>query len=159
MKKLILLRHAKAINAGNYNDIERCLVKEGRSDIKTNGIFYKGLGINPDLVICSTAVRTKETLDIFLEFSGIHSRIVYEEIIYENEVKKIINYISGINDIVSNLMIIGHNPTLENLVPFFTNRVIPGDFKTSGIAIINFDIKSWKEISVKKGVLELYKNP
>jgi phosphohistidine phosphatase len=160
MKKLILLRHAKTEKDNEMKDIDRHIIEEGKASLKKTGIFFKNLAIIPELIICSVAKRAKETLEIFLETTGINTKIKFEKLIYENDEKTIIELIRGTDNKINNLMLIGHNPSFENIVSIISEDNLPEEgFKTSGIVIINFNSESWKDIAKNKGILQLYMAP
>ena len=64
MKKLLIMRHAKSCwKDSDLSDHERPLKKRGKNDAKKMGKLLKSKKIIPDVIICSTAERAKETAD------------------------------------------------------------------------------------------------
>jgi phosphohistidine phosphatase len=156
------MRHAKAEKLKNYEagDIERNLEKSGIKDAAIMGKFLKEKNFIPDLIICSPSTRTRQTLEIALEKINHNIKIAFDEKIYENDDVKILKLISGTENKTNTLMIIGHNPAIEEIASNLTGNKFPIDkFSTSGIAVIEFQIDEWIKILDVKGKLVLFKSP
>ena len=84
MLTLVLLRHAKSSwNAGGLADYDRPLAKRGQKAAPEIGAALATLGVRPDLVLCSGAARTRETLGLVLaKFGDVSPRVVYDDAIY-----------------------------------------------------------------------------
>ncbi|HKR02167.1 MAG TPA: histidine phosphatase family protein, partial [Pyrinomonadaceae bacterium] len=88
MKKLLLLRHAKSSwDDASLPDFERPLNERGRRAAPLMGEFMRRQKIRPDLVICSPARRTRETIARVLEAAGMTTEVRYDERIYEASVQ------------------------------------------------------------------------
>jgi phosphohistidine phosphatase len=160
MKKLLLIRHAKAVQSIVLNDFDRNLTEKGIDNAKDMGKFLSKHDISLDLALSSPALRAKETIQIILENMRIQPKIIYEELIYDNDEKKIINLITNTNNSINTLAIIGHNPSMENITILQTGKKLPYEnFSTCGVALIEFDIKNWDEIKNIKGKLVFFKSP
>jgi len=118
-KKLILLRHGQAKNAGaSESDAARELTEKGKNDAKNAGKHLQELGIIPDLVLCSPTIRTRQTLANLQESVGCDLPVVHENKIYhagEEELKKLIAQTS---EDTKNLLLVGHNPAIHQLAVF-----------------------------------------
>lgn len=161
MKRLILLRHAKSSwdNPG-LGDHERPLATRGKKAAPRVGEFIKKKSLFPDLVLCSTAARTIETLDLLQQGAGANFHTHYEPRIYYEDEEVIREIITRTDDTVDSLMIIGHNPDMEELVEILTRKNLPHHkFSTGAIAVIDFDIDNWKLINVIPGNLTYFKTP
>ena len=108
--------------------------------------------IRPDLVICSPAKRTRETIALVLEAAGIEIEIRYDERIYEASVASLVEIVTQIEDEKSEVMLVGHNPGFENLLERLTgeNERMP----TAAFACIALDSEKWDEAAAKGGHLE-----
>lgn len=115
-KTLYLLRHAKAEGGSSQQeDHLRKLSARGLADAALMGAFLVGKGVNPEKVLCSTAVRTAETL-VKLEEAYRHTMPVkYVEKLYHASAGEILAQIAGVDEQVGRLMVIGHNPGLHQL--------------------------------------------
>ncbi len=111
MKRLVLLRHAKAIPAApDFEDRDRRLADRGRSDAIRIGQFLKEENCVPELVLCSTALRTRQTLDLVVPQLGAApvTRLLPE--LYLARWLTIVNLVRQVRERAETLMIVGHNP-------------------------------------------------
>src|SRR5262249_28304606 len=109
VRTLILLRHAKAANPDDYStDIERPLSPRGHRDAAAAGSRLRDEGLRPDAVLCSTAVRTRETLR---ELGLGDVPVGYERRIYVGPAADTLELLRSVEADVATLLIIGHNPT------------------------------------------------
>lgn len=115
MRELILLRHAHAeLPMPGQADFDRPLSSMGLAEAEAAGRWLRGRGFHPDRVLCSPARRTRETLDLVLpEPTGIDCRL--EPAIYEATPGILLALVDVHRD-VDRLLVVGHNPGLEQLV-------------------------------------------
>lgn len=115
-KTLYLLRHAKAEGAQPHQeDHLRKLAARGLSDAALIGAFLVGQGVQLDRILCSTAVRTAETL-VKLEEAYRHTLPVkYSDKLYHASANEILAQVALVDEQVARLMVIGHNPGLHQL--------------------------------------------
>lgn len=149
MKRLFLVRHAKAV-IGNPSilDHDRKISADGIRDIKKISYYLKNNNLNPDHIISSTSIRTLETINILNE--TIHGKIYTDPLLYNAHVIDVEKIIKDMPDKYDSLMIIGHNPSMTNLINKISNINI--DYlPTSGIGIVDFN-SSWKSIN-NNGIL------
>ena len=116
MKRLYLLRHAKSSwEDATLADHERPLAKRGRRASKAIARHLRREGVNPEVVLCSSAIRTLETLErIEPELGGANVRI--EPRIYEASAGGLLALVRELDVDVGSAMLIGHNPGLEHLI-------------------------------------------
>jgi phosphohistidine phosphatase len=124
MKKLFLLRHAQALNADIHGDKARKLSPQGVEDARTLGVIMKQKALIPDLVICSPAQRTKETLEAVMQGTGTISTI-YMRRIYEGGIGDILDHIQKTDNNVNTLMVVGHNPSMHELAALLASDSSP----------------------------------
>ena len=116
--RLILLRHAKSDwHSGVSGDFERSLSPRGRADAPRVGKWMKQNGVIPDLILCSPALRTRETLALINDELGVE-HIVYEDRIYGASVGALQVLVEEYSTTHNNLMITGHNPGMDGLLRF-----------------------------------------
>jgi len=115
MRDLILLRHAHAESpAAGQSDLDRPLSAEGAAEAEAAGQWLAGQRLVPDLVLCSPARRTRETLEAVLGQIGyVDQRL--EDDIYEASPGALAALVDRHRE-VERLMVVGHNPGLERLV-------------------------------------------
>ena len=151
MKKLLIMRHAKSSwKDSDVSDHERPLKKRGKTDAKMMGKLLKTKKLIPDLVICSTAVRARETADFVIEGMKYKGEVVYSDALYMAEPSNILSTIIENGKKNKTVMVIGHNPGSEALLQILTGKV--ESLPTASIAYINAKTDSWKEIEKNKDI-------
>lgn len=160
MKRLFLVRHAKSDKDNpNLSDYDRPLNERGYKDARAFSIkIKKTIGL-PDIIVSSPAIRAISTALIFADnFDMDPKEIILDKTLYESSVKDYLQVIHSLDDTYSSVMIFGHNPTTTSLANNLT-KPFTDNIPTCGITGIEFDIKSWKEISTDLGKLILYDFP
>jgi len=146
MKTLYLLRHGKADRpAGMLSDKERPLLKHGVEE--TAKICHKMAkkGMFPEAIIASTAVRALQTAETAAQELGYESeRLEKAEVIYGAEADELGLFLRHQSDARSSLMLVGHNPGLEELAGMLGNEDA-GHLPTGGVIVIRLAIESWRE--------------
>ena len=137
MRELILLRHAHAEPpSAGHPDAERPLSPEGQAAAEAVGRWLLEHGKVPDCVLCSPARRTRETLEAVLGVVGyVDQRL--EPSIYEATPGALIDLVDRHAD-VGRLMVVGHNPGLEQLVALMESGQT-GDYRgmpPAGVAVL-----------------------
>ena len=146
MKRLLIVRHAKSSwKNGDLTDHERPLKKRGKNDAMKMGKLLKNKKIIPDLIICSTATRAKETAKILSASMKYKNKITYTDTLYMAEPSDILSAIINCGKKDKTVMVIGHNPGLEALVQILTGKV--ESLPTASIAYITLKINNWAEIT------------
>jgi phosphohistidine phosphatase len=171
LKRLILLRHAKAVSdKPGLDDRDRMLADRGRVDAVRMGQFLREEGLVPDAVLCSPAARTHETLDLVLPQLGCSPWVKYPEELYLARWLTIVNLVRQTAKVTGTLLIVGHNPGLEDCARKLARP--PGDaqarklhealrikFPTAALAALDFDIADWKHVDAGEGELEQFTSP
>jgi len=115
MRRLILFRHAKtAPRAPGQTDAERPLTERGIRDSADMAARMAAEGLNPDLVLISPSVRTRQTW-AHASHAFPRARVEIVEAIYEAEVEDLLGVMAGVPSEADTVMIIGHNPGLQEL--------------------------------------------
>ena len=140
MKQIYILRHAKSSwDNSNLNDFERPLADRGISDAKKMSKFLKDMNIKIDKVLCSNAIRAKETFDLTADgFNFEIDKATYLDKLYFGDTTTIIQDLKELDESLNNILIVGHNPTLHYLVEILTNESI-NRFTTCNLATISHD--------------------
>jgi len=114
-KNLLILRHGQAANG--LRDIERPLTKRGRNDVQKMGGWMRQQGLQPEMVIASSAQRTTETARLCCAAAGVdEERVRCELSLYQADCDGWLAELAEIPDDVGTVLLIGHNPTLSWLV-------------------------------------------
>ena len=140
MKEIYVLRHAKSSwDNSNLSDFDRPLADRGISDAKKMSNFLKDMNIKIDKVLCSNAIRAKETFDLTADgFNFEIDKATYLDKLYFGDTTIIIKDLKELDESLNNILIVGHNPTLHYLVEILTNESI-NRFTTCNLAIISHD--------------------
>jgi len=160
MKQLCFFRHAKAAKLSiGTADIERKLSSKGNKDAKIMAHRLWILGYNPELIIASPANRALETARILAnEIKYPLSKIVQEPLLYSDNEKKVRNLLKTVEDKYHSILLVGHNPMLEELIAYFTgNPEIK--LTTSGCCCVEFGSSSWRKISKGSGKVKVLDFP
>ncbi len=146
MKTLYLVRHAKSSwKDSSLDDIERPLNKRGKRDAPFMGELLKEKGINPELIISSSAKRASKTAQAIAEQIGYPKKdIIFDEEIYEASSRELIDYIKQLDDKFNSVMLFGHNPGFTMLNNYLSKKYID-NIPTCGIVALEFN-NSWKDI-------------
>ena len=167
MLTLLLLRHAKAEQAVHgMDDIDRPLAPRGRSDSPRMGAFIAAEALMPDLILCSTARRTRETLELAAPAFGAAIATRLEPAIYEATTARLLAVIRRTPAAVHRLMLVGHNPGFENLTSDLVRTAekqaaeqIERKYPTSGLAVMTFQADAWAKIVPRSGHLTIFTAP
>jgi len=161
MKKLVLVRHAKAVNNGqDISDFERSLVKEGRKASAKMASRLRKAGFQPDFMISSPANRALETAHIFAEaFDYPIQKILLRDIIYEaSSVEPFIHLINELDVNIDNVIFFGHNPSVSEFA-----ALLLGNFERSmpksAVLEIAIDRVNWQDIQPGDGRLANFDIP
>ena len=115
-RTLVLLRHAKAEDSSTaQTDHERALSPRGRSDAAAAGEWLKEQEIAPTLVLCSTALRTRETWAAVSETSGFGGLVEHERRIYNAPVEQLLQVVQGADEDARVVALVGHSPGVPGL--------------------------------------------
>ena len=157
-RTLYLLRHAKSSwKDVSVSDFDRPLKRRGRNGAKLIGERLRSENLAGVLVLCSPAVRARETLEIVKTHAGLKADERFERRIYEASLRDLVQLVSEIPDDKAQALMVGHNPGFEELLAFLTGqaRRVP----TGALAKIQLGIDSWKEVRPGMGSLELFVTP
>ena len=128
---LYIMRHAKSDWSGpQISDFERPINKRGTKNAMRIGEWMNENNHIPQKIISSPALRAKETIELVTEQI---SKFNLEDLTYEDELylagfTQLIEFINTYKDKVQSLMLVGHNPGIENLVNYLCDR--SGDKET-----------------------------
>ena len=143
------MRHGKAVQADGLADRERPLTPRGRRDCEMIAPAI-AQDYRPDRILCSPVLRTRETLAAMLPGIGEVSDIRFLEELYDHP-GDYAGVISANGRESERLLVIGHNPGLEDLVDMLTGVQRP--LKTSSIAVLSSRF-GWAAAGVRWGRLD-----
>ena len=124
MKRLLILRHAKSSwSDASLDDWQRPLNERGRRDAPRVGELLRDRSLVPDLIITSDAVRARTTAQAVAKAAGYAREIVVDPSLYHARPEDVIAVLNGVPDeAAGTVLIVGHNPGLEELVTQLTGQ-------------------------------------
>lgn len=153
MKTLFLLRHAEAPMAYDMVDFDRPLSVRGNAQAQALGTVMVDKGYEPDLVQCSSAVRTRQTL-AGVESSITIGHVEHKKSIYNASTGDLLSMVQETSSDINSVLIIGHNPTIYDFVRFLSrdeitvayNTLLMSGYAPATLSVLSCDITDWKDI-------------
>lgn len=144
-RNLILIRHTKSSWAEvGMRDFDRQLKKDRTEDAESMAKHLNTLGLQPDLVLCSPAVRTKQTAEHFCHHLPYdYSKIVFDMRLYESNAGDYLQVIRETESDITALVAIGHNPSITDFVNLFLPSKID-EMPTTGVVWLKLESDSWE---------------
>lgn len=153
MRTLLLLRHAKAVSGSDsLRDLDRSLNDQGRSQSERVGKYLKKQNIGLDLVLSSTARRARETTELVLTAAECVIEVRYDLRIYEASRQQLLEVVSELEDQKNRILLVGHNPGLEELLQRLTGRF--ESMATGTLANVDLKASHWTEAANHEGRLD-----
>jgi phosphohistidine phosphatase len=144
MKTLLLLRHAKSSwDDPSVSDHDRPLNTRGLRDAPKVGALIKQHGLTPDLIVASTANRAQVTARQVALHSGYQGAIDSSVHLYHASPDEYVAYLRSLPDEYAAVMVVGHNPGLEDLLELITGAY--QKMPTATLAYISLGIACWRE--------------
>lgn len=166
VRHLILLRHAKSAWPDGVDDIARPLADRGRRAAPLMGAYLAKRRLAPDLVLVSPARRTQDTWSLVRKLLPETTVARTETRIYGASAETLLAVIREMDATINTLMIIGHNPSLEDLARSLlvsregehAERLLE-KYPTAGLAVFDFDGADWSAVEPGKGRLKTFVTP
>lgn len=147
-RQLIVMRHAKAGELPGGPDIERALRPRGRKNAESAGEWMAAQGLRPELVLCSKARRARQTWQYVSAGLGGRPEVVTDERLYGASADDLLRIFSAVDDGVSSLMYVGHNPSAAEVTEILTAGLV--EFPTSAVAVIGLNV-GWLDLAGDPG--------
>ena len=169
MKRLYILRHAKAEPGGD--DHARALTVRGVADAEAMARYLRKSGPRLSRVLVSTSARTVQTADLVLrELGKAAPKPDCQGALYLAPAAKILAMLKALPAKADEVMVIGHNPGLEELAAMLAREpvrrkererrdVLEEKFPTAALAVLDFDVAQWKDIKPESGKLADFIRP
>ncbi|MCF8357367.1 MAG: histidine phosphatase family protein [Prolixibacteraceae bacterium] len=160
LKRLIIVRHAKAERGGYDNDYYRELTERGVNDAHNVAKDLLEWDIVPGKMVSSPATRALTTARIFAgELNFDEKNIVeIEELYFEYTSGEFVELVQETPDDVANLFIFGHNPFMYYMAKYMCNNFM-GDMPTCSTVVIDYKIERWKQAQPGEGNFFLHLYP
>jgi phosphohistidine phosphatase len=151
MKQILLMRHAKSSwEDGSLKDFDRPLNKRGQKDAPMMGEFIRQIGYKPAAIIASPASRAKQTTQLSMKAAKVDEDDIYwNEDLYYGSMRDYIAAIQSVENKVERLLLIGHNPLIEN-----TAGILAGSehktairMPTAALVCLESFAEKWEQVS------------
>ncbi|NWG72982.1 MAG: histidine phosphatase family protein [Parvularculaceae bacterium] len=167
MPELLLLRHAKSDWADpKLADHDRPLAPRGRRDAPRMAAYMAREGLLPDIVLCSTSLRTRQTLDLISSRVALPDDVRFEKGLYLAEAEALLDRLRQLPKGAARVLVIGHNPGLHELAlslcgsgdPTMLER-LTDKFPTCALAVISFKGNEWRRLAPGAAQLDRLVSP
>lgn len=155
-KLICLMRHSEAVTQLSESvtrDFDKPLTDSGIHQLEHVRDFLKSQHFLPDLILCSPAVRTRQTLEWVQEALGTGAEVVFDEEIYGLKAESLLHKLFELPKQKSTILIVGHNPAISDAMQTFWNLVNNKDYvslglpaKPSQLAIFRTQVTSWDKV-------------
>lgn len=167
MKTLYLLRHAKSSwDAEETDDHDRPLDPRGQRAATLMGAYLEQRVATPQRVLCSTATRARQTLERVQRFLTIPPAVEFDEGLYLASHSHLLERLTGVDDAVTGVLMIGHNPGIHQLARALGRRgkgsllrELEQGFTTAALASIELPTESWADLPAIHGTLQDFAFP
>ena len=145
MKTLLIFRHAKSDwNAAFRYDHDRPLSQRGIGAAGVMGAWLATKGPLPDTIVCSTARRTRQTLELASRAGSWEAPVHFSAALYGASLSDVLDLVRSESEKTRTLMLIGHEPTSSEVIGRFADQLAPR-FPTAAMARIDFEITQWRK--------------
>lgn len=163
-----LLRHAKAVPGSLMQDDKtRELAERGRNDAESLGAYLFQAGITFDLIHCSNAVRTRETLEYLQRGYGkLSAETRFSDALYHAAAERMLEILQDSPLKAKHVLMIGHNPGISELAAHLAKR---GDedlidethrhFPTCSLAVYAFNAAQWADAGPHTATIKAFLTP
>ncbi|CUH78809.1 SixA phosphatase family protein [Tropicibacter naphthalenivorans] len=156
MTRLILMRHAKSDWSAFQDDHARGLNKRGRKSAVAMGDWLRTRGYLPDAILCSTATRTRETLDGLT----LGAPVTFLDSLYHAAPDTMLDDLRGATG--DTVLMIGHNPGISALAKALVRQPPDharfADYPTCATLVVDFD-SPWPDIRLATGEVQDFAVP
>lgn len=167
MRQILLFRHAKSSwQTEGQDDFERPLNNRGRKAAPIMGAFMRRHGLSPDLILCSTACRARETLALILPSLQGEATILLEDRLYLASASRLLHRLQRIGGSTRAVMVVAHNPGLHELAAMLSAPAegseldrVKDKFPTAALAEIELPDGDWSAVAPHTGRLTRFTTP
>ncbi|MFN2531722.1 MAG: histidine phosphatase family protein [Pyrinomonadaceae bacterium] len=144
MKLLALIRHADAENLqSDMIDLDRPLSIEGRRHATAVGHYTADQGIAVDAIVSSLALRARQTAELISAAAQLNAPTRFDERVYEGTAGTLLEVIQELPDQLGNVLIVGHNPSLEQLFRTLTSKRVT--LRPATLVVLKVKLEHWAE--------------
>jgi len=148
MKHVTLVRHAHAEkHEADIEDFERRLDKRGRREAEEMSELAHALGLRPDHIITSPAVRTVSTAKEFARALGFPlQKIRHDDRVYLAERAALVTILRAVPAGCRHVLLVGHNPGVSRLARWLTDDDSIGDLPPAALCALKADVERWSDV-------------
>lgn len=159
-KKLLLIRHAHAAESSTgQKDFDRTLTSKGTINAAQLGFHISKANLRPDAFFSSDAIRAHDTAQTIAgKINFDVNKIKWEHQLYETSTRGIMEIVNEFDELWKTVAIVGHNPVMTYFAEYLSGEMI-GNMSPSSLAVLSFDLESWKEVSGKTARLTDFFEP
>lgn len=163
MKHLFLLRHAKSVKPDGFaDDRDRPLDLQGIADIGALRHHLRHKPFAPERVLCSPAIRTRQTLEPLVTDGLLpDAEVIFEPAIYMGLASHLFALLHEQPDTLNSLLVVGHNPGIHQLAISLAGQGAEMDlqllarmFPPLSFVAFSFEAARWQDISLASGSLD-----
>jgi phosphohistidine phosphatase len=145
MKRLLILRHAKSSwDDPGVDDHDRPLNRRGVHDAPRMGRLLRDMDVVPDWIVSSTATRARETAVAVAGAAGYAGDLCLARDLYDGGAREYAERIRATPDAVERLLIVGHNPAVEELLALLTGA--SESMPTAAVAVVDTGASEWRDV-------------
>ena len=166
MRRLFLIRHAKAQPSIGRTDYERTLTDRGRKDARRVAAALAGRRVLPDVLVHSGAARAKETAEIFAGAWPRGVELQEDPALYDASELMLFARARALSNAHARVGLVGHNPGLGELAVALTGsgaqpelRHLAAKYPTGAVAVLDFSVPRWEDVERNGAMLALYLTP
>ncbi|MDR6864232.1 histidine phosphatase family protein [Phycicoccus sp. 3266] len=160
-KVLLLLRHAKAEQVLGKPDHERELTGRGRRDAAAAGRWLHEQGLGAELVLCSTATRTRQTWEWAVSGGACGESVQYDSTLYGGGTQGVLQTVRELGGEAQVVLVVGHNPSMAVLASslaegdgsVLAHECLAAGFPTSSVAVLRY-AGAWERLDTGSARLE-----
>ena len=166
MRRLFLIRHAKAEMPLGRNDFERALTDRGRADARRVARALAQRDMLPDVLVHSGALRAKQTAEILAAEWPRRVPLQEDRALYDAPQGVLFARARALSDAYAGVAFVGHNPGLGEFAVAEAGsgahselKRMATKFPTSAVAALDFSVESWDDIEREAALLVLFLTP
>ena len=166
MRRLFLIRHAKAQPSIGSSDYERTLTDRGRKDARRVAAALAGRRVLPDVLVHSGAARAKETAEILAGAWPRGVELHEDPALYDASELMLFARARALSNVHARVGLVGHNPGLGELAVALTGsgaqpelRHLAAKYPTGAVAVLDFSVPRWEDVERNGAMLALYLTP
>lgn len=166
MRRLFLIRHAKAEPSIGRDDFERALTDRGRDDARRVAAALAARDLLPEILVHSGALRAKQTAEIFASEWPRRVKLEEELGLYDATPGMLFSRARALSDALASAGFVGHNPAIGEFAASLAGygaypelRRMAAKYPTGAVAALDFPVESWGDVEPRTALLALFLTP